>query len=100
MPYVLKHNLTSQIYTCTLINGYRLPYYGTKYWDDEDTAAAEALPFLLAQSVDNGEAWEPLELTENQLKMCNVKLKNDPQLSLYWDDENRTLRVSASPSGS
>jgi hypothetical protein len=98
VPYVLKHKDSSRIYTCTLVNNYKLAYYGTKNWDYEEDAAAEAQPFLQAQQAADSEAWELLELTENQLKMCNVKLKNDPRLSLYWDEAGGSLRVSASPS--
>ncbi|MFE5317504.1 hypothetical protein ACFQ88_02230 [Paenibacillus sp. NPDC056579] len=97
MPFVLKHKQTSQLYTCNLINVYRLPYYGTKFWDFEDDAATSYIPFLESkgQPVDE---WELLELSENQLKLCNVKLKNDPQLILLWDAETQKARVSTSPS--
>lgn len=99
MPFVLKHKESHQIYTCTLVNGYKLRYYGTKFWDYEEDAVEGRTPFLHNQSIPESalEQWELLELSENQLKMCNVKLKNDPRLSLYWDNSSRSIRVDASP---
>jgi hypothetical protein len=99
MPYVLKHQDTSQIYTCTLVNNYKLAYYGTKNWDYEDDATAELNEFLQSQEVQEPDAWKLLELSENQLKLCNVKLKNDPRLVLFWDEAKQAMNVSASPSG-
>jgi translation initiation factor 2 alpha subunit (eIF-2alpha) len=97
MPYVLKHQDTSRIYTCTLVNNYKLSYYGTKYWDFEDDAEAERHPFLQSQDVADPAVWHLLELSENQLKLCNVKLKNDPRLALYWDEAKQSMTVSVSP---
>ncbi|WP_249863737.1 MULTISPECIES: hypothetical protein [Paenibacillus] len=98
MPFVLKHSQTSQLFTCTLVNHYKLAYYGTKYWDYEEDAAAEAPEFLRAQGAADPELWELLELTDNQLKLCNVKLKNDPRLTLVWDAESQRMSVHISPS--
>jgi len=102
MPFVLRHKESSRIYTCTLVNSYKLAYYGTKYWDYEEDAAAEVDSFLRAQFVNESEIekWSIMEISEHQLKMCNVKLKNDPRLTLYWDESNGTLHVRASSSGS
>ncbi|NOU94178.1 hypothetical protein GC093_13265 [Paenibacillus sp. LMG 31456] len=100
MPFVLKNKESNQLYTCTMVNGYKLAYYGTKYWDYEDDASEGMLPFLESQSIEDIKQWELLELTENQLKMCNVKLKNDPRMSLYWDEASRSIRVNASLSES
>jgi hypothetical protein len=100
LPYVLKHFVTSQLYTCSLINGYRLAYYGTKNWDQESSAISEYKQFLQAQGVSDIDSWGLLELTENQLKMCNVKVKNDPRYSLHWDEEKQSAAASISPSQS
>jgi hypothetical protein len=97
LPFVLKNLATSQLYTCTLINGYRLAYYGTKYWDDESSALSSYKPFLASQEVSDIESWGLLELTENQLKMCNVKVKNDPRYLLYWDEAKQASAASISP---
>jgi hypothetical protein len=97
LPYVLKHKETSRLFTCNMINGYRLPYYGTKNWEYEEDAVAGRAEFLQTQDELDLEAWELLELTENQLKMCNVKLKNDPRLIIHWDPVKQSGVVSASP---
>lgn len=98
MPYVLKHKQTSQLYTCSLINVYRLPYYGTKCWDYEDDARSSYIPFLESKDPAAVQDWELMEISENQLKLCNVKLKNDPRFILLWDEETRQARASISPS--
>ncbi|SFL81307.1 hypothetical protein SAMN03159341_11068 [Paenibacillus sp. 1_12] len=97
MPYVIKHAITSKLYTCMLVNGYRLPYYGTKFWDDEEAALHEYQDFLDKQNITEPSSWELLELTENQLKMCNVKLKNDSRVILHWDEVKQAAAASISP---
>lgn len=97
MPFVIKHTETLRLYTCTLVNGYRLPYYGTKYWDDEEAAQTGYRDFLSTQGESELETWSLLELTENQLKMCNVKLKNDSRFTLQWDEEKQSAVASISP---
>lgn len=98
LPFVLKHDKTSQIFTCTLVNHYQLAYYGTKYWDDESEALAEFPSFLRSQAVDEIESWQLYEISDNELKLCNVKLKNDPRLILLWDEETQKMTASNSPS--
>jgi hypothetical protein len=98
LPYVMKHKETSKLYTCTMINGYRLPYYGTKNWEYEEDASAGYTEFLISQGETDIESWELLELSENQLKMCNVKLKNDPRLMIHWDEVKQSGIASVSPS--
>ncbi len=98
MPFVLKHDKTSQIFTCMLINNYQLAYYGTKFWEDEDEARSAYSDFLRSQAVNDIERWQLFELSDNELKLCNVKLKNDPRLSLLWDEETQKMSVSTSPS--
>ncbi|MEK3723391.1 hypothetical protein [Paenibacillus sp. FSL H8-0034] len=98
LPYVMKHAITSKLYTCMLVNGYRLPYYGTKYWDDEEAAKLDYHDFLNIQGVADPDSWQLLELTENQLKMCNVKLKNDSRFILHWDQVVQAAVASISPS--
>ncbi|NHN30603.1 hypothetical protein G9U52_12250 [Paenibacillus sp. S3N08] len=97
MPYVIKHKQTSELYTCTMVNGYRLPYYGTKNWEYVEDAEADYAQFLVAQGEAELEEWELLELSENQLKMCNVKLKNDPKFKLHWDEVKQSGIASISP---
>jgi hypothetical protein len=98
LPYVMKQAVTSQLYTCILVNGYRLPYYGTKYWDEEEAAQTGFKDFLTLQGVPELDSWELFEISENQLKMCNVKLKNDSRLIIHWDEAKQSAIAGASPS--
>ena len=97
MPFVLKHDKTSQIFTCTLINSYELAYYGTKFWDDEEEARAAYSDFLRSQGVLEIGDWQLMELSDHDLKLCNVKLKNDPRLILSFNEETQKMTVSISP---
>jgi hypothetical protein len=89
MPYVLHHANTKQIYTCALVNHYQLVYYGVKFWDSREEAEQHYRSFLAEQGVELAEAWEIFELQEGQMKICNVKLKNNPALQLYWSEEGK-----------
>jgi hypothetical protein len=90
MPIVLKHKENSQIYTCMLVNHYRLEYYGTKYWDDFSSANEQYEQFLQLMGEDIME-WDCLEIEEQQMKVFNVRLKNDPSLELYLDENGRPI---------
>lgn len=83
MPFVLIHRETSEIYACPLINNYDLEYYGTKFWENQQNAAQEADTFLASRGVGSPHPWEIAELDEHRLKMCNVKLGNDPSKKLF-----------------
>ncbi|WP_144028999.1 hypothetical protein [Paenibacillus rigui] len=97
MPLVLKHKITNQIYTCMLVNNYQLAYYGTKYWEGREEAEQQLNSFLASQGIEDMQAWGLLELSENQLKLCNVKLKNDPRVSLRWDEDKQTAAAELGP---
>lgn len=86
MPYVLKHQSNSEIYTCKLINIYDLPYHGTKFWDSLQAASEQAIPFLNSNGVEKAEEWNIIEVEDMQLKIFNVKLKNDPGRKLFLDE--------------
>lgn len=92
MPYVLKHERTSELFACKLINRYDLPYYGVKDWEDEATAESDRGPFLAARQAEDADAWRVVEIEEMKLKMANVKLKNDPSNRVFLDDDG-SLRV-------
>ncbi|WP_409341959.1 hypothetical protein [Paenibacillus sp. MBLB4367] len=84
MPFVLKHKHTSEIYTCPLINRYDIPYYGTKSWDELEEAADTYVAFLTERGLADSTAdWEPYELDEHKLKMCNVKLNNNANKRIF-----------------
>ena len=89
MPFVLKHNVTSEIFTCPLINKYDIPYFGTKFWNDIPEAEQEMNHFLEAQETVHPEDWELFEVEELQLKLFNVKLNNNPSKSLFLDDNGK-----------
>ncbi|MCD1257726.1 hypothetical protein B5M42_002585 [Paenibacillus athensensis] len=89
MPFVLHHAGSGQIYTCMLVNNYRLPYYGVKFWESEAEATEQASGFLTAQGIDDPAPWLVLELTEQQMKIGNVRLKNDPGLMLFWGSDGK-----------
>lgn len=84
MPYVLQHKISEQIFTCTLVNHYGLAYYGVKFWSNRDEVDDQYLTFL--QSIEGvlTEDWQIIELEEGEMKLCNVKLKNDPSLQVFW----------------
>lgn len=95
MPFVLKHAKTGQIYTCMLVNHYELAYYGTKYWDSGDAAEEQLNLFLQEQSVQDAEVWAVVEISEQQMKVFNVKLRNDPRNQLFVGEDG-TMRVDKS----
>jgi hypothetical protein len=72
-----------------LINHYELEYYGTKFWADEQTALAEAAAFLQSRGVGEPAAWDVVEMDESVMKLCNVKLKNNPANVLYLDEQSK-----------
>ncbi|MGG1551230.1 hypothetical protein [Paenibacillus ferrarius] len=89
MPYVLQHKETKQIYTAMLVNHYELAYYGVKFWAEAQEAERDAAAFLQAKGVVDASSWELLHLDEREMKLCNVKLRNDPRLSLYWQVDRK-----------
>jgi hypothetical protein len=89
LPFVLQHKDTCQVYTCMLVNHYRLEYYGVKYWEDEDEAERDRIPYLQEKEVTDPESWRVLEMEESKMKISNVKLKNDPNYILHWKENER-----------
>lgn len=83
MPFVLRHTETLQLFSCHLLNQYDLTYYGTKSWDILPPPA-EYRQYLAEQGVEELDKWEVIEITPDQLKMCNVKLNNNPAHRLYF----------------
>jgi hypothetical protein len=89
MPFTLKHKETAEIFTCELINIYDFKYHGVKIWVNRLTAEAEYASFLLEQGLDELWNWEPIELDENQVKLGNVKLNNNPAKRLFLTTEGK-----------
>jgi hypothetical protein len=91
MPYVMKHSNTGTLLAKVQRNGYKLAYYGIVLWEQAPTPQQklEALAEAGINSEDaagNIEDWEPLELTEHEMKMANVKLRNDPSRVVTYRD--------------
>lgn len=89
MAYVLKHKETSEIFSCTLINVYDLPYHGVKTWEDSAAAASELGQITAAAGHDQPSLWEVMQLEENRLKLCNVKLNNDANRRVFLLSDGR-----------
>lgn len=92
MPYVLKHAGSSELFACRLVNRYELDYFGVKDWMEEAAAQEEKETFLAGRGVSDAPEWEVVELEEMKLKMCNVKLRNDPSNRVYISDDG-VIRV-------
>ncbi|MEW9668547.1 hypothetical protein [Ammoniphilus sp. 3BR4] len=93
MPYVLKNKSNAQIFTALLPNAYGLSYYGPLSWNDR-ASAEENYKFILQQMevpLEEADRWELLEVSESQLRLCNVKLNNNPRKNLYVDDEGKFI---------
>lgn len=91
MPYALKHATTGTLLSCVQRNGYKLAYYGLVLKESapgpleisEALAEAGIAPDDPAGDVTH---WSPLELSEHEAKMANVKLRNDPRRVAYYRD--------------
>jgi hypothetical protein len=101
VPYVLRQRQTMRVLTGWLINHYDLPYVGTIHWETKEEAEKHKVVMLEQAGEAEPELWEVYHLDENQLKMCNVKLKNDPSLHLYIEDGGhmRVERAAAQGDG-
>lgn len=99
MPYILKNKSNAQIFTTLLPNAYGLSYYGPLSWNDKATAEANFRSILRQMAVKEEELdmWELLEIDENQLRLCIVKLNNNPRKNLYMDHEGRFNAVAEEP---
>jgi hypothetical protein len=87
MPFALKNRTTSELFSCTLRNVYDLPYHGVKLWGDRESAEAEAEAFLKERGAEAPAEWEIVSLDENQAKLCNVRLNNNPNRRVYLTEE-------------
>ncbi|QJD82589.1 hypothetical protein [Cohnella herbarum] len=91
MPYAFIHAPTGTLLSCVQRNGYKLAYYGLVLTESASgpleisQALAEA---GIAPDDPAGDVteWSPLELTEHEAKMANVKLRNDPRRVAYYRD--------------
>ncbi|WP_052339279.1 hypothetical protein [Gorillibacterium massiliense] len=87
MPYILRKRATGEVFTRLMRNVYDLEYYGAAAWETNEAATA-----ALSEMEDNEdapEAYEPVAITDNQLKLCNVKLNNNLNLRLFLEDDGK-----------
>jgi hypothetical protein len=89
MYWVIRHKDSGQVFSCKLINGYDMEYYGVKNWNDRDTAEAEMAAFLQLRGENRPEEWALYEIDEMPLKMLNVKLNNNPAKRVYIDGQGQ-----------
>ena len=85
MPFVLRNSKTTEVLTTTLINIYAITYHGAKYWDMREDAEREYVELLAQKQIPHPEDWEVIEIEDHQLKVFNVKLKNNPKRKLFVD---------------
>lgn len=89
MFYVLKHKDTGEIFSCSQRNVYDFVYHGVKSWEDGETAAAELGTLTAEHGYDEPWVWEVFPVEEHTLKMCNVKLANNPAKRVYMLADGR-----------
>lgn len=91
MPYVLRHARSGELFACELVNRYELSYYGVKDWEDEKEALTEKDALLAKRFAGRAEAdseeWQVTEVEERQLKLANVRLRNDSSFRVRLDTE-------------
>lgn len=92
MPFILVNHNTSEVLTGNLVNTYDLVYYGTVHWNTEEDAKNAFAQTLKNAGVQQNDEWELIEISESVLKMCNVKLNNDPRSRLYLQDGKPLVR--------
>jgi hypothetical protein len=96
MPYVMKHSATGTVLACVQRNGYKLAYYGIVLWEQEPSASQMAEALAEAEidpedAIGQISAWEPLKLTDHEMKMANVKLRNDPSRVVAYRNGSLTV---------
>lgn len=90
MPYVLRHRRTNEIAACIQRNKYDMDYYGVQWWPTESDADEERTRLLAQPGRSEEDEWQVLKVEETQLKLLNVKLKNNPKLKVYMDADGKT----------
>jgi len=87
MIYALRDNLTGELLACSQVNGYRLPYYGILQWEQPpDEAEMDNALKRANRAAESPANWQPVELSEHQAKMANVKLRNDARRQVWLQD--------------
>ena len=89
MPYVLRRRATGEIAAATQRNRYLLDYYGVRWWESESDAEAERDAFLARESLGPLADWDVVRVDEQNVKIMNVKLKNNPAYRVVMDREGK-----------
>lgn len=91
MPFVLRHRESQEIATATLINIYKIPYWGAKVWDAREDAEKEKADFLNSLEVlaSEHDAWDFIEVDESKVKMMNVKLNNLANRRVHMNEQGQ-----------
>jgi hypothetical protein len=97
MYWVIQHKVSGQIFSCKLINGYDMEYYGVKNWNDRDTALTELPDFLKLRGESEPDEWALCEIEEMPLKMLNVKLNNNPAKRVFIDSQGKPFVETSAP---
>ena len=71
-------------------NIYDLEYFGAAAWDTAEEAESGRIGSLTGETAEDPAMWEVKEISDNRLKLCNVKLNNNPRMRLYMA-ENGTF---------
>ncbi|THF79497.1 hypothetical protein [Cohnella fermenti] len=112
MPYALRHSVNGELLAGMQTNAHGLPFYGLLLWDEEpgEEKRFDALmgsgrfralsPEAIVKERHAAE-WEQVRdlgrwkftlLSEQEAKLGNVKLRNDPSLRAYLQDGQVTAR--------
>jgi hypothetical protein len=83
MPYLLRHQETGEIAAAFLRNKYDLEYWGARWWAAAEEAEAAAT---------DHPGWAVEHVTDERLKIINVKFNNDPNRRLFMDEQG-SIRV-------
>ncbi|WP_205516320.1 hypothetical protein [Paenibacillus sp. SYP-B3998] len=66
-----------------------MAYYGVKFWNEREVAEEQMLQVLQSEKILDTKEWSIIELEEGEMKLCNVKLKNDPELLVFWGEARK-----------
>jgi hypothetical protein len=87
LPIIGRNRITGEIAAGFMKNVYQFTYYGAWWWDNEEKAEAAFEKDLAELGIANPGEWEAVEISEERLKLLNVKLNNDPRRRLYVADD-------------
>ena len=87
MPYIGRNRLTGEIAAGFMKNVYQFTYYGAWWWENEEKAENDFETDLAKLGIKDSGQWEAIEISEDRLKLLNVKLNNNPRRVLKIGDD-------------